>query len=96
MWCYVRAVVSVRQRMSKMITLREANQAFARCVRDVEAGEEYIITRNGRPVARLVPAEGRRVLSPGQQAARARARARMEQGWAIGNGPLDRDSLHER
>jgi prevent-host-death family protein len=82
--------------MSKTISLREANQAFARCVRDVEAGAEYIITRNGRPVARLMPAGGRRILSPEQQAARARARARMEKGWPIGAGPLDRDSLHER
>ena len=82
--------------MSKSISLREANQGFARCVREVEAGEDYIITRNGRPVARLVPFSGRRVLSPEQQAARARARARMEKGWPIGAGPLDRDSLHER
>ncbi len=82
--------------MSKTISLREANQAFARCVRDVEAGAEYIITRNGRPVARLVPAGMRRILSPEQQAARARTRARMEKGWPIGAGPLDRDSLHER
>ena len=82
--------------MSKTITLREANQAFARCVRDVESGAEYIITRNGRPVARLVPAGDRRTLSPAQQAARARTRARMKKGWPIGAGPLDRDSLHER
>jgi antitoxin (DNA-binding transcriptional repressor) of toxin-antitoxin stability system len=33
--------------MSKTITLREANQAFARCIREVEAGADYIITRNG-------------------------------------------------
>ena len=82
--------------MRKTISLREANRAFARCVRDVEAGAEYIITRNGRPVARLMPAGGRRILSPGQQAARARARARMEKGWPISAGPLDRDNLHER
>ena len=82
--------------MTKTITLREANQAFARCVRDVEAGTEYVITRNGHPVARLVPATGRRVLSPEQQAARARTRARMQRGWSIGAGLLDRDSLHER
>ena len=82
--------------MSKSISLREANQAFARCVREVEAGEEYIITRNGLPVARLVPFGGRRVPSPEQQAARTRARARTEKGWPIGAGPLDRDSLHER
>jgi prevent-host-death family protein len=82
--------------MSKTISLREANQAFARCVREVEAGAEYIITRNGLPVARLVPIGGRRVLSAEQQATRARARTRMEIGWPIGAGPFDRDSLHER
>ena len=41
--------------VAKTITLREANQAFSRCIREVEAGEEFTITRNGEPVARLVP-----------------------------------------
>jgi prevent-host-death family protein len=82
--------------MSKTITLREANQTLARCTREVEAGAEYIITRNGRPVARLAPTGGNRVLTPEQRAARARTRARMERGWPIGAGSLDRDSLHER
>ena len=39
--------------MAKTISLRDANQSFARCIREVEAGAEYIITRNGHPVARL-------------------------------------------
>ena len=82
--------------MSKKITLREANQSFSRCIRAVEAGEEYVITRNGRPVARLVPIPGRRILTPEQQAARSRALARMKKGWSIGAGPLDRDAAHER
>jgi prevent-host-death family protein len=82
--------------MSKTISLREANQGFARCIRDVEAGEEYVVTRNGTPVARIVPVPGRRVLTPEQEAARARTRARMEKGWPIGAGPLDRNKLHER
>ena len=79
--------------MSKTITLREANQAFSRCIREVEAGE-YVITRKGEPVARLVPIPQRRILSPEQQA--ARTRACMEKGWPIGTGPLDCDELHER
>ncbi len=82
--------------MSKTISLREANQGFARCIRQVEAGEDYVITRKGKPVARLVPIAGPRALSAAQQAARARARARMEKGWPIGAGALDRDGLHER
>lgn len=82
--------------MSKTITLREANQAFSRCIREVEAGEEFVITRNGAPVARIVPIAGSRILSAEQEAAFARTRARMEKGWPIGAGPLDRDALHER
>ena len=83
--------------MAKTITLREANQAFSRIIREVEAGEEITITRNGEPVARLVPVRRERVLTPEQQAASERARARMEEGWDLGvDHPLDRDSLHER
>lgn len=82
--------------MTKTLTLRDANQSFSRCIREVEAGEEFVITRNGKPVARLVPAAGRRVLTPEQQAAWERLRAAMENGWDIGAGPLDRDALHER
>ena len=84
--------------VTKTITLRQANQAFARCVREVEAGEEYLITRNGKPVARLVSAasDQSRRLSAAQEAALARTRARMAKGWPIGAGVLDRDALHER
>ncbi len=83
--------------MSKTISLREANQGFSRCIREVEGGEEFVITRNGNPVARLVPIGGKRILTPEQQAARLRARARMEKGWDLGiEYPLDRDALHER
>jgi prevent-host-death family protein len=81
--------------MPKTITLRNANQSFARYVREVEAGAEFIITRNGEPVARLAPLTSRRALRPDQLAARARARARMEQGWPIAAGKLNRDELHE-
>jgi prevent-host-death family protein len=82
--------------MTKTVSLREANQSFARCIREVEAGEEFVITRNGKPVARLSPVSSRRVLTPEQEAAWERTRRRMEEGWNIGAGPLDRDSLHER
>jgi prevent-host-death family protein len=76
--------------------LREANQSFARCIREVESGEEFVITRNGTPVARLSPVSKRRVLTPEQQAALERMKAAMDMGWDIGAGPLDRDTLHAR
>ena len=82
--------------MSKVVTLREANQSFARCIREVEAGEEFVITRNGTPVARLVPVSRRRVLTERQLAALDRFRTIAKEGWPIAAGPLDRDELHER
>ena len=81
--------------MTKTISLREANQAFSRCIREVEAGEEITITRRGEPVARLVPARRERVLTAEQEAARARALKRMKKGWPIGAGPLNRDELYD-
>lgn len=82
--------------MSKIITLREANQGFSRYMRDVEAGQEFVITRQGRPIGRLIPIDGQRVLTPEQEAAVERSRARMEKGWPINAGPLNRDELHDR
>jgi prevent-host-death family protein len=82
--------------MTKTVTLRDANQGFARCIREVEAGEEFIITRNGTPVARLSPVGKRRVLTPAQEAAWERLQKAMEKGWDLDAGPLDRDALHER
>jgi len=82
--------------MTKTVTLRDANQRFARCIREVEAGEEFVITRNGKPVARLTPITNRRVLTRQQQAALEIIREAMREGLPIGAGPLDRDALHER
>jgi len=62
---------------TREITLRDANQGFARLIREVEAGEEVVITRHGRPVARLVPVRGGRTPTPEQEAAWERIRERM-------------------
>jgi prevent-host-death family protein len=86
-----------RPETEKTIPLREANQSFARIVREVEGGAMFTITRNGAPVARLVPVAGApRRLTAEQEAALARTEARMAVGWPLSAGPLDRDALHER
>ncbi len=82
--------------MSKTVTLRDANQNFARYVREVQAGEEIVITRRGQPVAKLSPVSGKRVLTPEQEAALERTRKRLEKGWPLGIGKVDRDSLYDR
>jgi len=65
-------------------------------LRKVEAEEEFVITRNGKPVARLTPVTTRRVLTPRQQAAWERIEALMREGWPLDAGKLDRDALHDR
>lgn len=41
------------------VNVHEAKTQLSRLLAQVEAGEEVIIARNGKPVARLVPCEGR-------------------------------------
>jgi prevent-host-death family protein len=82
--------------MTRIVALREANQAFSRLVREVQGGEEVVITRNGQPVAMLSPIAGIRVLTVDQEAALERTRLRLEGASVLGIGPLDRNALHER
>lgn len=78
--------------MSKTITLRDANQGFSRCIREVEAGEEFVITRNGKPVAKLIPAAGRRVLTPEQEAALQRL---ASTNWPLGADRSSREEIYQ-
>lgn len=62
------------------ITARDANHRFSQILRDAEAGQEVIITRNGKPVARLIPepAPAMRVFTPEQERVLAESEA-----WAL-------------
>jgi prevent-host-death family protein len=83
--------------MQRSVSAREANQQFSRLLRDVEAGAEILVTRRGRPVARIVPAQspGERQLTPEQEAALERTRRRLEKGWDLGGGKFNRDELYD-
>ena len=83
--------------MQKTVTSREANQQFARLLREVEAGAEIVVTRRGVPVARIaaVREDGVRRLTPEQEAAHARSMARLRKGWDLGGEKFDRASLYD-
>jgi prevent-host-death family protein len=83
--------------MERSVSAREANQQFSRILRDVEAGAEILVTRRGRPVARIVPAQPsrERQLTPEQEAAHARSMARLRKGWDLGGGKFNRDELYD-
>jgi prevent-host-death family protein len=83
--------------MQRSVSAREANQQFSRILREVEAGAEILVTRRGRPVARIMPAQapGERQLTPEQEAAHARTMARLRKGWDLGGGKFNRDELYD-
>lgn len=84
--------------MADTITARDANHHFARLLSEVESGKEFVVTRNGVPVARIVPErlpDGRRRLTAEQEAALARTRARLAQGWPLGIERFDRNELYD-
>jgi prevent-host-death family protein len=41
--------------VSKIVNMHEAKSNLSRLVEEVEAGEEIVLARAGKPVARLVP-----------------------------------------
>lgn len=80
----------------KQVTAREANQHFAKVLSAVEAGEEVVISKRGKPVA---------VMSPYKPAKDAEHQAAVDRLIAILNKPLipaegfrtySRDEMHER
>lgn len=76
------------------ITAREANQRFSDILSKVESeGRGFLVTKHGRPVARLLPVEAEHRLSAEQQTALARLFASAR---PLGVGRLNRDELHER
>ncbi len=46
------------------ISIREARENFAKLINKAQQGEEIVITRNGKPVARIVAPVQRPMLEP--------------------------------
>jgi len=82
--------------MQHQISLREANQHFAHYIKEVEGGDEVLITRHGKLVVRIVPVSQIKELSEEQLEARNRVLVRMKKGLSLKNELFNRDSLHER
>jgi prevent-host-death family protein len=80
--------------MEKRVSLRELNQHLTRYVKAAEAGERFVITRRGKPVAILSPVPRQeRSLSAAQEEALDRL---LSQSHHLGGRVPSRDDLHER
>jgi prevent-host-death family protein len=53
----------------RTVSIRDANQNFSRLIKEVEAGETVVITRQGKPVAELKPRPVNRLDDPKVRAA---------------------------
>ena len=51
--------------MTQTVNVHEAKTHLSRLLEAVERGEDVVIARSGKPVARLVPARARGARSPG-------------------------------
>lgn len=80
----------------RMVSLMTANQQFSRLIREVESGEDIVITRRGRPVARLVPHREDKTADPEWAAAYERMMARLEEGASLGGLRVRRDDIYDR
>jgi prevent-host-death family protein len=72
----------------RMVSIRDANQNFSRLLKDVEGGETVIITRQGKPVARLAPQPTNRLDDPEFRARFEQLRRRLREwprdGYRLG------------
>jgi len=81
--------------MARLFSAREANQHFSEILGRATDGETVIITRRGKPVAKLVryTPEAEAI---GNLSAWQRLSAKLEAGLSLGGEVFDRDSLYER
>lgn len=80
----------------RTVSLMTANQEFSKLIREVEQGEDVVITRRGRPVAKLVPHKADKTADPKWQAAYRRMIKLMEEGADLGGLKINRDELYDR
>lgn len=82
--------------MQQIINIREINQNLSKYINTLESGNDIVITKHGKPVAKLVAFAKPNVLDQEQQDALKRLRGRLDKGFHLGGKGVDRDALYER
>ena len=79
--------------MACEISAREANQKFSDLLGRAARGQSVVITRRGKPVAKLIRYGG---AAENEGQAWSRLLSILETGLPLGGSRIDRDKLHER
>ena len=80
----------------RTVSLMTANQEFSRLIREVERGEGVLITRRGRPIAKLVPHSADKTADPEWAAAYRRMVEQLDEGASLGGLKVVREDLYDR
>ena len=80
----------------RTVSLMIANQEFSRLIREVERGEGVLITRRGRPIAKLVPHRADKFADPEWAAAYERMMAQLDEGASLGGLKVKREEIYDR
>ncbi len=80
----------------RTVSLMTANQEFSRLIKEVEHGEAVLITRRGRPIAKLAPHGTDKAADPRWAAAYRQMMLRMEEGVSLGGLKVGRADLYDR
>lgn len=79
--------------MKQQITLREANQHLSRYIEAATHGDEVVITRRGKPVAKLIPITTEQAVTPERQEA---WKILQMSASGLNVGKFDREACYER
>ncbi len=77
------------------ISAREANQSFSKLLKRVEEGEEVVITKHGKPVARLEPIRKDQTDEERERAIEELMDS-LRKGFHLGGKPPSRDEIYDR
>ena len=79
--------------MDQPVSASDANRSFSQILRDVRAGQPFVVTVHGKPVARIVPCTE---AADDRNAARAALLERLASQPVTDVGLWSRDELYER
>ena len=82
--------------MQQMINLREANQNLSKYISSLHEGDEIVITKHGKAVAKLVSVTEKKELSATQHEALQRILNLKNNGHHLCGDSVNRDELYER
>ncbi len=80
----------------RIVSLMKANQELSKLIKEVERGEGFLITRRGRPIAKLVPHTADKTADSGWAMAYKRMMARLDEGVSLGGLKVNREDLYDR